>query len=90
MEPGKIFLLLGLVCAFFGIYNMIRIVNYLSSKGEKTSWFLLRLKWFTYMSRYRELTVEETGYAGEFHRGYIISMLCSLVFVIAGALLLSQ
>lgn len=90
MEPGKIFLLFGLVSAFFGIYNMIRIVNYLSSKGVKVNWFLLRLKWFTYMSKYRELTVEETGEVGQFHRGYIISVLCSLVFAIAGAFLLNQ
>lgn len=90
MELGTIFLLFGLVSAFFGIYNMIRIVSYLSSKGVKVNWFLLRLKWFTYMSKYRELTVEETGDVGEFHRGYIISMLCSLVFVIAGAFLLNQ
>ncbi len=90
MELGSIFLLSGLVSAFFGIYNMIRIVNYLSSKGVKINWFLLRLKWFTYMSKYRELTVEETGNVGPFHRGYIISMLCALVFAIAGALLLSQ
>ncbi len=90
MEPGKIFLLLGLVSAFFGIYNMIRIVNYLSSKGVKINWFLLRLKWFTYMSKYRELTVEETGDVGEFHKGYIISMLCALVLAITGAFLLNQ
>ncbi|MCK5034778.1 MAG: hypothetical protein KAS73_02715 [Candidatus Sabulitectum sp.] len=90
MELGKIFLLFGLVSAFFGIYNMIRIVNYLSSKGVKINWFLLRLKWFTYMSKYRELTVEETGDVGQFHRDYIISVLCSLVFAIAGAILLNQ
>ena len=90
MELGKIFLLFGLASAFIGIYNMIQIVNYLSSKGVKINWFLLRLKWFTYMSKYRELTVEETGDVGQFHKGYIISVLCSLVFAIAGAFLLTQ
>lgn len=90
MEPGSIFLGLGLVSAVFGIYNMIRIVNYLSSKGVKINFFLLRLKWFGYMSKYRELTLEETGDIGPFHRGYIVSMLISLVLVITGALLLDQ
>lgn len=90
MDLGRVFLFFGLVSAFFGIYNMIRIVDYLSSKGVNTNLFLVRLKWFTYMTKYRELTVEETGNVGSFHRGYIISVLCSLVFVIAGALLLNQ
>ncbi len=80
----------ALLSTLVGIYNMIQIVNYLSSKGVKINWFLLRLKWFFYMSKYRELTVEETGDVGGFHRGYIISMLCSLVLAIAGAFLLNQ
>ena len=90
MELGKIFLGFALFSAIVGIYDMIQILNYLSSKGVKINWFLMRLKWFTYMSKYRELTVEETGDVGQFHRGYIISMICSLVFAIAGALLLNQ
>ncbi|MCK5786602.1 MAG: hypothetical protein KAH54_08610 [Candidatus Sabulitectum sp.] len=90
MELGRIFLGFGLLAAIFGIFYMIKILNYLSSKGMKINWFLLRLKWFTYMSRYRELTVEETGEVGPFHRGYIISMLITLVLVITGALLLSR
>lgn len=90
MEPGTLFLLMGLVSAFFGIYYMIKIVSYLSSKGEKINWFLMRLKWFGYMSKYRELTTQETGEVGPYHRLYIISMLISLVFVIIGAVLLNQ
>lgn len=88
MKPGEIFLGLGVISAVFGIYCMTRILAYLSSKGEKISFFLLRLKWLGYMARYRELTVEETGEVGPFHRMYIVSMLAALVFVIAGALLL--
>ena len=90
MTVGYIFLLLGLVSVVFGIYNMIKIVNYLSRKGEKINWFFIRLKWFSYMLKYRELTVEETGEVGPYHRGYIISMLSALVFVIAGALLINK
>ncbi len=81
MEPGMLFLGMGIISALFGIYYMIQIVNYLSSKGEKINWFLLRLKWFGYMSKYRELTVEETGEVGSYHRLYITSVVISLVFV---------
>ena len=90
MELGRIFLGFGLLTVISGIYCMIRILSYLSSKGVKINWFLLRLKWFTYMSKYRELTVEETGEVGPFHRGYIISMLITLVLAITGALLLNR
>lgn len=90
MIIGKVFLGLGLVSATIGIYNMIKILSYLSTKGVKVNWFLMRLRWFSYMLKYRELTVEETGKVGPYHRGYIISMLATLVLVIAGAYLMNQ
>ncbi len=90
MDLGVFFLAAGFVSALFGVYCMIRIVNYLSSKGEKVNFFLLRLKWFGYMSKYRELTTSETGEVGPYHKLYIISMLSSLILVIAGASLLNQ
>ncbi len=90
MELGKIFLGVGLISAMFGVYYMIRIVDNLSSKGVKINWFLMRLKWFGYVSKYRKLTTEETGEVGPHLRLYFISMLASLVLVIAGAVLLNQ
>jgi len=89
MELGNVFLILGLLSVLPGIYFMTKIVNYLSARGEKVSFFLLRLKWFHYMFRYRQLTIEETGETGPFLRGYITAMLMALVFIIAGALFLS-
>ncbi len=88
METGKVLLLLASVSALSGLYCMVRIVRYLSLKGERVSFFLLRFKWFNYMSRYRELSVRETGSVGNFHKGYTISVLLALVFAIAGTLLL--
>ena len=90
MEPGVILLAMGFVSALLGAFCMIRILNYLSSRGEKVNWFLLRLKWFSYMLRYRELTTQETGEVGQYHRLYIISMLAALLFSITGAFLLNQ
>ena len=90
MDSGVFFLGAGFFAALFGMFCMIRIVNYLSSRGEKVNWFLIRLKWFGYMSKYRELTTQETGEVGPYHRLYIISMLTSLVLIITGAFLLNQ
>lgn len=90
MDLGVFFLGAGFFAALFGFFCMIKIITYLSSKGEKVNWFLIRLKWFGYMSKYRELTTQETGEVGPYHRLYIISMLTSLVLVITGAFLLNQ
>ncbi len=90
MVLGKAILGLALVFVTIGIYNMIKIVSYLGTKGVKVNWFLMRLKWFSYMLKYRELTVEETGEVGPYHRGYIISMLITLVLAITGAYLIKQ
>ncbi len=89
MITGKIFLGIGILSAGFSIFYMMQIVNYLSCKGIKINWFLLRLKWFTYMLKYRELTIIETGSIGPYHKAYIISVLCTLVMFITGAVLLS-
>lgn len=89
MSTGHLLIGLAVAAAIAGLYCMIRIMMYLNSRGEKVNWFLLRLRWFRYMSRYRELTTEEYGQPGEYLRGYIIFMLSSLILVIAGALLLS-
>ncbi len=90
MEPGILLLAAAFASALFGLFCMIKIISYLSSKGEKVNWFLIRLKWFSYMSKYRELTTQETGEVGPYHRFYIISMLASLVLAITGASLLNQ
>lgn len=90
MEPGIVLMAMGFVSALLGVFCMIKILMYLSSKGEKVNWFLVRLKWFSYMLKYRELTTQETGEVGPYHRLYIISMLAALVLAITGAFLLNQ
>jgi hypothetical protein len=90
MKTGAALLILASISALYGLFCMVQMLRYLSLKGEKVSFFLLRLKWFNCMSRYRELTAAENGYTGKHHKGYIISMLAALVFAIAGALLLDH
>lgn len=90
MTAGQLLIIAAILSACGGIFCMIRIVSYLRWKGERINWFLLRLRWFTYMSRYRELTTEEYGKPGKYLTGYIVFMLAALVQVVAGALLLNQ
>jgi hypothetical protein len=88
MEIGNVFLVLGIASAVPGIYCLIKILTYLSARGERVNFFLLRLKWFHYMERYKQLTTEENGKVGPFLRGYFIAMLIALVLTTGGALLL--
>jgi len=90
MNIGELLLIVGGLCALGGIYFMVGILRYLKSRGEKISMLMLRLYWFRYMSRYRELTKEQTGHTGSFFGGYIISMILSLVFIVTGALILGN
>ncbi len=89
METGHWILFGGLIAALAGMYFMVRILVYLRSRGERINWFLLRLQWFRYMSRYRELTIEAEGETGPLLRLYTTSMIIALVLVITGAFLLS-
>lgn len=89
MEMGHWIIFGGFAAALAGVYFMVRILVYLRSRGERINWFLLRLQWFRYMSRYRELTIEAEGETGPLLRLYITSMITALVLVITGAFLLS-
>jgi hypothetical protein len=87
---GFVLLALGGVCVIAGMFFMVGILQYLKAMGERINWFLLRLRWFQYLARYRELTIEQTGETGRLLLGYIISMISALVFFVTGALILSS
>lgn len=90
METGTLLISVGAAFALAGTVFMVRIVHYLKSRGERISFFLLRLRWFQYMSRYSELTIKDTGETGSDLKWYRISMVAALLFIIAGALLLNN
>jgi len=83
-------LMLALLCVAWGIVSWIRIVSYLSDRGVKINYFLMKLMFFRYMKQYSEMTEEEEGRPGFWFYSYIVSMNLTLVFAVAGLILRSR
>ncbi len=74
-------ILLALLLFFMGIHvtSSMLIYNYFAKRGEKTSFLLLRLKILSYASRYKTITREESGRAGNLYYWWIISVNLALL-----------
>jgi len=84
---SQLFFGIALVCVAWGVVSSIAIVNYISKRGHKINYFLLRIMIYKYIHIYSELTREEQGRPGPWFYSYIVSMNLALVFVIIGAVL---
>ena len=84
-----LFFKIALVCVIWGVVSSIAIVNYISKRGHKVNYFLLRIMIYKYINIYSEITREEQGRPGPWFYSYIISMNLAIVFVIIGAILKS-
>ncbi|MCU0638635.1 MAG: hypothetical protein MUF59_02035 [Candidatus Krumholzibacteria bacterium] len=74
----------GILSAIWGVVSSIAITSFLSGRGEKINYFLLRLLLFRYVMRYSEITTRENGKPGRWYYSYIVSMILALVLVAAG------
>jgi predicted PurR-regulated permease PerM len=82
-------LLLGLAIISFvcGAIFTWMIASFLTRRGEKINYWLLRYKMLGYLRRYKELTNEENGTTGTLYYGYIASIVLGVLFLILGVLL---
>jgi len=81
------FLIPALVSAIFGIVFMIMITSFLSKRGIKINYILLRLYIIKYVNQYRKITIEENGKPGNLFYPYIVSMSLALVLAVIGIIL---
>ena len=81
------FLVLALISVTFGIVFMIMIISYLSKRGIKINYFLLRIYIIKYVRQYRNITIEESGKPGPLYYPFVTSMVLTLVFAIFGIIL---
>ncbi|MBI4720504.1 MAG: hypothetical protein HY770_04665 [Chitinivibrionia bacterium] len=81
------FLTLAFLSVAWGIVSMIAVVSFLSSRGVKINYFLIRILIFRYVNEYHKLTKQERGKPGRWYYSYIISMNTALVCAIIGLLL---
>ncbi len=84
---STVFLAAAIICAGWGIISQIKIVNFLSARGHKINFFLIRLLIIKYVHDYRVITTEENGRAGPWFYSYVTAMTLTIVFAVAGIIL---
>jgi hypothetical protein len=87
MTLSTMFLVFGLISVMIGIAYFIAIVSFIQQRGVKINWFLIKLYMPRYVSKYREITMRESGRPGPLFYPFIIFMNITLVTAILGAAL---
>jgi hypothetical protein len=78
------FFVLALISIASGIAASVMITSFLSKRGIKINYLLIRLFLFRYVRQYRQITMEETGQPGPLFRWFIASWGLALLFAIVG------
>jgi len=78
------FLILAILCAFWGIVSSMAIANYVAKHGVKVKWILLNIMILNYINHYKILTEEEKGKPGLWYYSFIISMKTDIVAGLTG------
>jgi len=81
---GTFFLVLAVLSVIWGVVSAIVITSWLSRRGVKINWFLIKILIIKYVHQYRQMTMAETGTPGPWFQSYVGSMLSALAFGIAG------
>jgi len=81
------FLVLAIVCILCGVVSSVLIITFLSKRGTKINYLLIRIYIYKYINQYRKITIEETGKVGLPFYSFITSFILALIFAIIGILL---
>ena len=84
---SNFFLILAIVCILCGVASSIMITAFLSKRGTKINYLLLRLYVYKYINQYRKITKEENGKVGSLFYSYIVSFILALLFAVVGMIL---
>ena len=84
---SNVFLVIAIVCVLCGIVSSIMIISFLSKRGIKINYFLIRIYIIKYTNQYRKITEEETGKVGPLYYSSVVSFILALIFAIVGAIL---
>jgi hypothetical protein len=63
------------------------ITSFLSKRGTKINYLLIRIYIFKYVNQYRKITEEETGKVGPLFYLSIVSFILALLFAVVGAII---
>ena len=81
------FFVLAIICVLWGVASSVLIISFVSKRGIKINYLLLRIYIYKYVNQYRKITIEETGKVGPLFYSFITSFILALIFAIAGIVL---
>ncbi len=84
---SNLFLTMAFLGVAWGIVSSIAIVSFLSGRGMKINYLLIRVMILKYIHEYHKLTTQENGKPGRWYYSYVISMNTALICAIVGLLL---
>ncbi len=80
-------IVLAVLSALWGVVSSIVITSFLSGRGIKINYLLIRALILTCIRQYYTITVQESGRPGPWFYSYVISMNLALVLAIGGIVL---
>jgi uncharacterized oligopeptide transporter (OPT) family protein len=87
MAMSNSFIVLAVLSALWGVVSSIVISSFLSRRGMKINYLLIRVLILKYIREYYRITMQENGRPGPWYYSYIISMNLALVLAIVGIVL---
>ena len=84
---SNLFFTLAIVSVACGVVASVFIVAFLSKRGTRIDYLLLRLMILKYVSQYRKITTEENGKPGPWFYSFVTAMTLGLVFAVTGMVL---
>jgi hypothetical protein len=87
MHASNLLLGVAILSVLWGVVSSLVITSYLSQRGIKVNFLLLRLFIIKYIAQYQEITRKETGKPGGWFYSFVISMNLALVTAVIGLIL---
>jgi hypothetical protein len=87
MAASNLLFAIALLSVGWGIVSAMNIVAFLSARGVKINWLLMKLMIIKYVSQYEEITKKETGKSGGWFYSFAISMNLALFAGVIGIIL---
>lgn len=79
MHADGILAILAVAAALWGSITAMRIGDFMSRRGEKVNWFLMRIQMIRWVARYKKATTAESGRPGPLYRQFLVAMNLALV-----------
>lgn len=92
MGNNSAILIIGVLALILLIWNFLisaRIMNYLKKHGEKVNPATMHFKIFDNASKYKQITLNETGKVGNLYTPFIISFALFAVVLITGMIMVA-